>query len=222
MNSEHASAGLLGGERSSLSEKIYQQLRSKILGRELAPGSVVTERRLAEATAISRTPLRSAISRLEGEGLIERLANKSIMIRSFSIDGLLEILLIRRLLESEAAAHAAGQVPAAALAMLEAEARHFAEAPEAELEAFWRHDDVLHGAIARAAGRPILAALIDDLRGKARMCHLRHMPRTFQVQGREHLALLDALAAGDVDRARSAMAAHLDQVRQRLLSWLGV
>lgn len=222
MNSDNGTAGLLAGERTSLSEKIYQQLRSMILGRELAPGSVVTERRLAEAIAISRTPLRSAISRLEGEGLVERLANSSVMIRNFSVDELLEILLIRRMLESEAAAHAAGQLPVATLEALEVEARHFAEAPEADVEAFWRHDDVFHGTIAGAAGKPILAALIEDLRGKARMCHLRRMPRTFQAQGREHLALIDALARGDADAARNAMAIHLGQVRQRLLSWLDV
>jgi DNA-binding GntR family transcriptional regulator len=209
------------GERTSVSEQTYQHLRSMILGRELAPGTTVSERRLAEAINISRTPLRSAIHRLEGEGLVERLANSSVVIRTVSVDELLEILLIRRLLESEAAGFAAGQLPAAEIERLRRESEHFAAAPEVEFEAFWRHDDRFHDAIADAAGKPLLAGLIKDLRGKARMCHIRRMPRTFQAQGREHIALLDALASGDAARARAAMAEHLDAVRNRLLAWLG-
>jgi DNA-binding GntR family transcriptional regulator len=209
------------GERTSVSEQTYQHLRSMILGRELAPGTIVSERRLAEAISISRTPLRSAIHRLEGEGLVERLANSSVVIRTVSVDELLEILLIRRLLESEAAALAAGQLAPAQLEQLRRESGHFAAAPEADFEAFWRHDDAFHDAVAEAAGKPLLAALIKDLRGKARMCHLRRMPKSFQGQGREHLALLDALAAGDAAGARVAMGAHLDAVRGRLLAWLG-
>jgi DNA-binding GntR family transcriptional regulator len=209
------------GERTSVSEQTYQHLRSMILGRELAPGTTVSERRLAEAINISRTPLRSAIHRLEGEGLVERLANSSVVIRTVSVDELLEILLIRRLLESEAAGCAAGQLPATELERLRRESEHFAAAPEVEFETLWRHDDRFHDAIADAAGKPLLAGLIKDLRGKARMCHIRRMPRTFQAQGREHIALLDALASGDAARARAAMAEHLDAVRNRLLAWLG-
>jgi len=209
------------GERTSLSEQTYQHLRSMILEQELAPGTIVTERRLAEAINISRTPLRTAISRLEGEGLVERLANSSVVIRTFSIDELLEILSIRRLLEPEAAALAAGRMGARRIETLRAESLRFAAAPEAEFEAFWRHDDAFHGAIAEASGKPLLAGLIRDLRGKARMCHLRRMPGSFQAQGKEHLAVLDALAAGDAARARAALLTHLDEVRARLLTWLG-
>ena len=209
------------GERTSVSEQTYQQLRSMILGRELAPGTIVTERRLAEAINISRTPLRSAINRLEGERLVERLANSSVVIRTVSIDELLEILFIRRLLESEAAGFAAGQLGAAQLERLRRESELFAATPEADFEVFWRHDDSFHDAVAEAAGKPLLAALIKDLRGKARMCYLRRMPKSFQAQGREHIALLDVLAAGDAARAKTAMAAHLDAVRNRLLAWLG-
>jgi DNA-binding GntR family transcriptional regulator len=80
--------------RASISEQAYQHLRSLIIEGELAPGAVVAERRLAEAMRASRTPLRAAINRLEGEGLVERQVNGSIVIHSVSIDELLTILFV--------------------------------------------------------------------------------------------------------------------------------
>jgi DNA-binding GntR family transcriptional regulator len=206
---------------SSVSERTYQDLRARIMDGRLAPGTILSERRLAELIDISRTPLRAALGRLEGEGLVERMANRSVAIRRFSAEDLLEILVVRRPLEAEAAAFAAGRVDRALLDRLEAEAQGFARDPEPDFERFWDHDDRFHDAVATACGHPMLAALIGDLRGKARMCHIARMPRTFRAQSEEHLRVLDALRAGTAERARVAMEAHLDAVRRRLVAWLG-
>jgi DNA-binding GntR family transcriptional regulator len=208
-------------ERSSISEQTYQQLRSMILEQELSPGAIVTERRLAEAISISRTPLRAALNRLNGEGLVERLSNGSVVIRAVTIDELLDILYVRRLLESEAAGLAAGNMAVAALETLALTNEAFSAGRSADFDAFWQLDDRFHDAIADACGRPFLAGLIQDLRRKARMCNLRRMPATFREQGQEHAAVLAAIAAGDASTARTAMAEHLDNVRRRLVSWLG-
>lgn len=207
-------------DRGSLSEQTYQQLRSMILEQELQPGDIITERRLADAINISRTPLRAAINRLNGEGLLERLSNGSVVIRSITIDELLDILHVRRLLESEAAALAAGQMAAVELAWLNTHNEPFRTARSAEFDAFWTLDDRFHDSIAQASGSPLLASLIMDLRRKARMCNLKRMPANFVQQGTEHAAVLAALEAGDAERARAAMHTHLDNVRQRLISWL--
>lgn len=206
---------------SSVSERTYQDLRARIMDGRLAPGTVLSERRLAELIDISRTPLRAALGRLEGEGLVERLANRSVAIRRFSVEDLLEILVVRRALEAEAAAFAAGRVEAPVLARLEAEAAGFARDAEPDFERFWDHDDRFHVAVGGASGHPMLAELIADLRGKARMCHVSRMPRTFRAQGEEHLRVLAALRAGEPERARVTMQAHLDAVRRRLVAWLG-
>lgn len=206
---------------SSVSERTYQDLRARIMDGRLAPGTVLSERRLAELIDISRTPLRAALGRLEGEGLVERLANRSVAIRRFSVEDLLEILVVRRPLEAEAAALAAGRVELAVVERLEAEAAGFARDPEPDFERFWDHDDRFHVAVAGGSGHPMLAKLIGDLRDKARMCHIARMPLTFRAQGEEHLRVLAALRTGEPERARVAMQAHLDAVRRRLVAWLG-
>lgn len=207
-------------ERASISEQAYQHLRSQILEQELEPGSIVTERRLAERLGASRTPLRAAINRLEGEGLVERLSNGSIVIRRVSIDELLEILAIRRLLEGEAAALAASRLAAEEIAPLLAESRELAANPTTEFEVFWRYDDRFHEQIARGSGKLLLATLISDLRNKGRMCNLRRMHKNFHAQAVEHIAVLEAIAAGDAKRSQRAMINHLDKVQSRLIRWL--
>jgi DNA-binding GntR family transcriptional regulator len=207
-------------DERSMSETAYQHLRSRIFAGELPPGSLLTERRLAEGLGASRTPLRSAINRLEGEGLIERSSAGGFVVRQVSIDQLLEILSIRRLLEGETAALAAEQRPAETVSHLAEASRDIAAQSDIDVEQFWAYDDAFHHELAVNSGRPLLARMVDDLRARARMCHLKTMDRRFDAQAQEHLTVLDAIARRNPLDARHAMEAHGDRVRERLLNWL--
>lgn len=223
MGSDRAAGGKAASatrERNSISEQAYQYLRSLILAQELGPGDIFTERRLAEQLNASRTPLRTAINRLEGEGLIERLANGSIVIRQVAVEELLEILLIRRLLEGEAAAQSAQRVRPDQIDDMMAQTRALLADPDVEFDPFWTYDDGFHLFIAEGSGKPLLASMIQNLRNKARMCHMVRMERNFEAQAREHIAVLEALEARDPERARAEMINHLDRVRERLMKWL--
>lgn len=206
-------------DRQNLSEQAYQYVRSLILAGELAPGTVFTERKLAEQVDGSRTPLRTAITRLTGEGLVERLSNGTLVIREVPLDELLQIMVIRRLLESEGAAQAARRAARGATGELIAATHRIIADPATELEPFWAYDDSFHLFVANASGMPLLASMIKGVREKARMCHVVRMERNFADQAREHLAVLEAIAAGDPDRARAAMIEHTDRVRDRFLRW---
>ncbi|MGK7871322.1 GntR family transcriptional regulator [Falsiroseomonas sp. E2-1-a20] len=212
--------GSLQSAPASLSEQTYQRLRSLIIEGGFAPGTVVTERRVADAAGISRTPMRAAIARLKGEGLVTRLGNGSVVIRSFSLDEVLQNLRVRRLLETEAAALAALRLDPARLGPMRDEAEAFCDERDADFERFWAHDDALHALIAQGCGVPLLASLIADLRAKARMCNLARMPPQFTAQGHEHVQLIDALARGDAVAARKAMDVHFDKVGLRLVGWV--
>lgn len=209
-----------GTQEQSLSEIAYQRLRARILEGALQQGSLIIERRISDAIGVSRTPLRAALVRLEGEGLLERLANGGVMIRRFSIDDLLQILTVRRALESEGAALATERMGAAAIELLRVDAADFAEGRNVDFEQFWRHDDALHSKIAEASGEPLLSTMIADLRSKARMCHVPSMPPNFVDQGVEHLRILEALAGTDPEVSRREMQGHLRAVRGRLTKWL--
>lgn len=209
-----------GRDQTKISEQAYQYLRSLILARELGPGDVFTERKLAEQINASRTPLRAAINRLVGEGLVSRLSNGSIVIRQVAIEELMEILVIRRLLEGEAAAQAAHRsTPGSVDAMLE-KSRVIVADPSLDFDPFWEYDDEFHLFIADASGKPLLAQYIRNLRDKARMAHVVRMEKNFEQQALEHIAVLEAVADKKPDEARQAMAIHIDRVRERFMRWL--
>ena len=77
-------------------------------------------------------------------------------------------------------------------------------------------DDMLHDAIATASGNPLLADLIRSVRLRSRLFGLERRPTRIQQIGAEHLALLNALAAGDPVAAAQAMERHLSNVLEDL------
>src|SRR5690606_10327881 len=121
----------------TLSESTYQALSAMILRRELPGGKVIEERPLSEILDISRTPLRIALSRLHGEGMLDRLSNGLYMVPSPTIEEYLDRLQLRRLLEGEACAGAAGRMGPAILADLKARIEAMASREEADLPVYF-------------------------------------------------------------------------------------
>ena len=96
----------------TLADQAYRQLRTAIAAGDLAPGAKVTERGMAERLAISPTPVREALRRLELDGLIERIGPRTVLvaaIRDAAIDDLAEVEVgLRGLVARFAARHATG------------------------------------------------------------------------------------------------------------------
>lgn len=201
----------------TLAQSAYSRIKQDILEGRIAPDSLLSERDLAERLGISRTPLRSAMSRLVNEQVVARLANGALIVRTVTAEQLLDIVQLRRILESEAAARAAGFGLTDELAALRAPMAALAEG--ADFEAFWQLDEQFHLAVARAARLQLLPAILTEQRAIARRCTISRSDDRFADQAAEHLAVIDAIAAGDADAARRAMALHFDHVRTRFLEW---
>lgn len=208
-----------------LAVQAYEQLLDMIMGGALEPGALIHERRLADALAMSRTPLRDALAMLEGEGLVERAGAKGLQVRRLDLVDFLEALAIRRLLEPDAAAAAAGRVAPALIdslaARLEELLRRRRDGERQPDRATTRAvDEELHEAVAAAAGNRAMAAIIAQLRRRTQMFDLRSMPERLESTCREHLAILRAIAGGDAAASAQAMREHLDAVRGSIVARL--
>lgn len=203
---------------SKLSTVAYGAVLDMILRGTLAAGELVTERQIAARLGMSRTPVREAVRRLEGEGTLERQRDGSLVVRPYSMEDFLHVLAVRRLLEGEAARLAAGKV---SRDVLEAARERIARLrAEGLADAARQGDRDFHAAIAEASGNPVLATAISDLRKRTAMFRLGRLPERLDQVCDEHLAIVAALAGGDGEAARAAMQAHIDNVRAHLLQRL--
>lgn len=206
-----------------LSELAYQSMLAMLISGELAPNELVTERQIAARLGISRTPLREATRRLEGERLLERQRSGALVVRGLPVDEFMHILGVRRVLEAEAARLAAGQVDVAELQRMRNRLVEIRDLPEEQelLPADAELDRDLHLMIAAASGNPVLQQMIEDLRKRTAMVRFGRTRSRRAVVCNEHIAIIDAIAAGDSAAAQTAMTQHIDRVRAVTLERLG-
>lgn len=206
----------------ALSELAHKAMMGMLLSGELAPNEVVTERQIALQLGISRTPLREAVRRLEGERFLERQRSGALVVRAMPVEEYMHILNVRRLVEGEAARLAAGRVSAAELEQLKNRIGEALKLPgDAVTPEFAASDRDLHALIAHASGNPVLQQVIDDLKTRTSMFKFGRLPSRRKSVCAEHLEIIEALIAGDASRAQKAMQDHVDQVRLMILARLG-
>ena len=96
--------------KETLARRAYDQLRLKLARGELAPGSRLVNRALADELGISFTPVREAINQLASEGLVEYVRGGGAFVRRLDRRSLVELYDLREQLEPFAAAKAASHI----------------------------------------------------------------------------------------------------------------
>jgi len=205
--------------QEALSIQALHQIRELIHNRTLKGGQVVIEQRLAEQLGVSRTPLREALQRLEGEGMVEKEAGRSYRVRNVDFEEYLHSLKVRLMIEPEAAAAAAaGRVPPYQLEFVREEINDLRKLPSEHTKAHWRSDDHVHRLIGSRCGNNVLFDTIEKLRVTTRLYEIEDARQRVDRDLEQHMALVDAVAAGDSALARKAMRTHLRSLISHALS----
>src|SRR4249920_4234052 len=89
-------------DRRKVTDWVYEELKTAIVGLRLAPGDPLREATLAQQLGVSKTPIREALARLEQEGLVEATSFKGAVVSGYSPRDLEEIYELRSLLEGVA------------------------------------------------------------------------------------------------------------------------
>jgi DNA-binding GntR family transcriptional regulator len=193
----------------NLSNLAYGAVSEMIRGRRLRGGEVIVEARLAEVLGISRTPLREALQRLEGEGLVVKSGTRSFVVRQVDLKEYLQSLRVREILESEAAVLAIGRISRADMAHVRHEIEELRAATTYHTDAHWRSDDNLHGLYITGCGNEVLANMIQSLRVTTRLFEIARLSDRLEPDSAEHLAILAAIENDDGKAARRAVTAHI-------------
>ena len=203
----------------NLAEQAYRGLRALILERKIPPGSLVVEGRLVDELRMSRTPVREALVRLIGEGLLVRADARSYSVRSVPPIEFFHSMQVREMLEAHAMDLAAGKVPVEEIDSLMRDIRRLAKETEQEA-VHWQADDRLHLMFARASGNAVLVKTIETLRVNTRLFELAGPFGRVPKDGAEHLAILAAWRDGDVKGAKKALVTHLRNLQEESLAVL--
>ncbi len=193
----------------NLSNLAHRAVTDMIRRRRIRGGEVIVEAKLAELLGISRTPLREALQRLEGEGLIVKAANRSFMVRHVDLGEYLQSLKVREILEGEAAAIACGHIDPGKLQEVRSEIDQLIMATQYQTDAHWKSDDAVHGLYIDACGNLVMAHMIRSLRVTTRLFEIARLSARLGPDSTEHLDILEALEANDPKKARKAAQFHI-------------
>ncbi|TKD71510.1 GntR family transcriptional regulator [Pseudalkalibacillus hwajinpoensis] len=94
--------GLIEMRKETVEQKVYQLIKNAIMKRQIAPGNQLFESAIAEKVNASRTPIRSAIMKLESEGLVNVIPNKGAFIVQPTIEEMIQAFEMRKALEEMA------------------------------------------------------------------------------------------------------------------------
>ncbi|MBL8579122.1 MAG: GntR family transcriptional regulator [Mesorhizobium sp.] len=215
------SAGLKAINRHGLAEEAYEAIFAQLMALKIAPGSRITVDNLARELNVSQTPIREALGRLEGEGLVVKThligysAAPQIARRRFD-----ELYDLRLQLEPEAAQRAARTMDAPRLAVLREVAGVMSRRSGDEqyrYSTFARFDAIFHDRILEFGGNELIRQTLAHQHTHFHIFRLMFHSRVTEEALDEHEALLVTFEAGDAKAAKRAMRDHIERSRDRLL-----
>lgn len=202
-----------------LAKQAYGKIIEMILAGILTPGDVLQEAKLGEELAMSRTPVREAIKRIEAEGLAIQ-EGRFLKVRTLTAAEVEEIFYLRSVIESYCARNAIS-TSRDILDDLERRVKALMNEGPGEDDEERIVDDDFHLSLARATGNQMMVRAISDLRRRTCMFDHSLVPARFLKGSSEHLEIIQALRERDAERAGHLMRTHVLNARDAILERLG-
>jgi len=203
----------------TLREQVLAHLREEILSSRLEPGAELNEVALATSLGVSRGPIREALGRLAAEGLVTITPRRGAIVTKLTKQEFMDAYQVREALESLAIRLAVPRLTdedRAELHRMSSEMRRLAQADDSN--AFFEINRRFHEKLVAASGNLRLQAMHEQLLGQMG----RLLRKSAELRGglgesaTAHEAILEAVDAGDAERAAQLMAEHIE-VPQRVL-----
>lgn len=200
----------------SITDQVRSLLQREIEAGKLAPGTRIHEAEFSERLGISKSPLRFALHQLKQDGIIRIEPRKGFFVAVPTKREIAELLEMREVLEGLAARRAASRADRAIVRRLEACVASFEEATVNDRQTeFFAANHRFHRLLAEASKSAELISSLKVINIRLHVNWLR--AKMFRAPDlvpayREHLGIIEAIRAGDADRAEYLAAAHVTNV----------
>ena len=210
--------------RQILADRVYEEIFASLMDGRFEAGASISIDGTARDLDVSPTPVREALARLEATGMVRRFALRGYRVAPlFTTDELAELLDARLVIEPVTALRACERVTPELNKALEKSIMDLRNAPRGasftEFRGSWEADERFHRLIAESAANQFILSAYHSLGGQVQRFRffggLGVTDADFAIK--EHTTILEAFTAGDPEKARKAMIAHLSGVKQRAI-----
>lgn len=197
----------------SATEKAYRIIRDSILDGELPSGSMLGEASLAARIGVSRTPVRTALARLQDEGWVTIYPKRGALVQGLTVQTIEDLADTRLIFESISVQRSSSRARQALADRLDgAVAEQEAAIGAQDLRRFVESTIAFHRSFVECGGNDVLLELNDRLADRQRFLLFSHGDRLFE-RGEaiitEHRELVAALRTGDVTGFADTLRSHL-------------
>ncbi len=217
--------------KGPLSERVYKELKKALLDGQFAPGDLLPEDFLTDATGASRTPVREALMRLQGDGLVKIIPRRGARVLEMDAVELGELVEARGLLETAYLERAMEKIPRTKFE----EIRHDMNLIINEMETLdtgssdWAQkrldysklDFEFHRLLVEAVGNRFLLKYYEEILERV-ILYSHHTvikyPTAFLQSAIEHDDILNALLNHNGPQAKRLIIHHFEKLNNRMKS----
>ena len=192
----------------TLTLQIYNGLMEKLFSNELAPGSIIDLKAIAEEYHVSLAPVRDALQRLTLEGFIETKSRSATVVKAITNEDIFGTLAMREALEAQAARMVCGPTVRANKAALLAAARQVDSC--ADIIDYWKADVTFHREFVALCKCRLLINSHANIMNIGNFYQINNYFMNHDPKMRDsHIFLVEALTTNDPDAAEAAIRKHL-------------
>lgn len=197
----------------SHADRVYAELRDRLLRGELPLGRKLIEERLADEFSTSRTPVREALRRLEGDGHLVRAPEGGLRPSVPNVRSMSQVYEVRVAIEELSVRRAATEGDRAVLESVRADWLALCEEESFHGPDFVYADETFHRRLAEAGGNQMAARVLRDVNDRIRVVRIHDFTTEDRIRATitEHLEIVEAVLAGDTDASASFMRAHVQR-----------
>lgn len=212
-----------GDGQASMVDEVYSSLLLAIVEARLGAGTPLSQNKLAARMGVSRTPVREALLRLERDGLVQRLPESGFAVATITADEVHEACDLLHVLDTYVYTRAAGALGRDELENLLALASSLVGSAESGDADAWRAADKrYHAMVMTAARNRFVAQYLEQTRRRVQRFWLQtpHFDGRLRTCSQDHVALAEAMLAGDSEIVSQTVHAHIERLRASVLARL--